>query len=219
MLDSEDVAMQVCDPLPALRCEVQIAQGRADIRLDTLPEECWIGNDQIGWTRQSKLFGGSSFHELIEQRIQLFADSEDRPTDRSGRRRGQGQARYRFPGDRSSSGTGKRVNSIARAIRSPSNTSLCASRSRTNILHPRHMIWGQHRVAGAARQLQPFSSFINDRALVFVSHTHATHISNVMAQRANMKWSQSEGRTAWCSSLPLRMSCPTRVTRIVCSTL
>lgn len=72
MLDSEDVAMQVCDPLPALGCEVQIAQGGADIRLDTLPEECWIGNDQIGWTRQSKLFGGSGFHELIEQRIQLL---------------------------------------------------------------------------------------------------------------------------------------------------
>ena len=133
MLDSEDVTMQVCDPLPALGCEVQIAQGGANIRLDALPEECWIGNDQIGWARQSKSFGSSGFHELIEQRIQLLRIAGIcQLTDQVG---GADKARLAI-GFRVIIvfGTGKRVNSIARAIRSPSNTSLCASRSRTNIL-------------------------------------------------------------------------------------
>src|SRR5688572_17400243 len=70
VLDREDVAVEVGDPLLALDGELEIAERVADVGLDVLPEERRILLDHVGGAGIAAALGHAGFQELVVERVQ-----------------------------------------------------------------------------------------------------------------------------------------------------
>src|SRR5918995_7328205 len=71
VLDLEDVAIEVGDPLPPLDRELKIAEGFGDERLDLAPEKARIVVGDVGWRREAEPLGGAGLGEFMEERVEL----------------------------------------------------------------------------------------------------------------------------------------------------
>ena len=146
MLLDEDVRVELRHPEPALRGPLEIGQRRADIGLNPLPEEAGILLGEVGRVLATELVGQPDLAQLVVERRELaqigwvgqLANQIGGPHQR--------RPRCRSRCGRRSSGTGNRVSSIARQIRSTSRNGMPAQRWRTKIL-PRSTCQGARKAS------------------------------------------------------------------------
>ena len=138
MLFHEDVGVELGDPLLALDGPLEMAQRGVEAGLDLGPEELRELLGEIGWRFIAQLPREPGLDELVVERIQLagmvgVAELADQVGGPNQGRLGGGR------GVVLGQGIGKRVSSIAPAIRSGSSGGRLRQRWRTKIL-PRS-IW------------------------------------------------------------------------------
>src|SRR5215207_3127006 len=71
VLDLEDVAIEIGDPLPTLDRQLQIGDRAADERLDLAPEEAGILISEVCWRLIAETLVAADLLEFTEERIEL----------------------------------------------------------------------------------------------------------------------------------------------------
>ena len=192
VLDREHLGVEVGGPLPAVLGQRQVAQRVADVGLDLVPEEARVGLGQVGRRAVAEPGRRPGLDELVEQRRLLpeVAGSASCPIRSAAR---TSPASVPVASWSPSSGTGKRVSSIAAATRSGSTAPMTSARSRTKS-GAVDVVGGEEGVRRAARQRQPGPGEVDHDLGRGVAAAGAADVADVVAEEGHRHVQPVPGR-------------------------
>ncbi len=179
VLDGEDVAVEIGDPLLALDGQLEVAERVSDVGLDVPPEEGRVLLDHVGGAGIAAALGHAGFQELVVERVQ--ASQVERIGELADQVGGAHQP-----------GLGAGLVMLA-VLRHRIAGHLDRARDAL-LIHARHrleavahedlraidMIGRQRRIGRAALQRHRCAAFIDHEAVRLIPRAHAAHVAHVV---------------------------------------